>query len=422
MEKSLGEMVNESASEGRPVLTLDNIRFTETPPSRRVFRRLIALLWATLLIVGVVGSPRPTYADAVRDAQWHLSFLRIQEVHRITRGEGVIVAVIDSGVNGNHPDLAGAVLEGRNMIEGIATAWDDNDGHGTAMASLIAGQGHGPNHQNGVLGIAPDAKILPIRVMNISDRGTGDIDAIADGIRWAVDHGAQVINISLPLSDISSYRNAVNYALENDAVVVTSAGNTRQGDTYVNPIARSTGVIAVSGVDRQGFFTPESVSGPEVVLAAPCVDIIVATSGERAVNGEYTLSTGTSDSAALVSGVAALVRSAFPELDAANVINRLIQTADDRGPQGHDPEYGYGIVDPLAALTEDVPTVTTNPLDPNTDNTTPNNPTNNAADDPTPHNNENTDINPLLLTGFIVATLTLITGLTLLAIHHRHSR
>jgi subtilisin family serine protease len=219
------------------------------------------------------------------------------------------------------------------------------------MASLIAGHGHGTG--DGCLGIAPRARILPIR------RGAAhtplDKGEVAKGIRWAVDHGARVINLSLGNADSPPLRQAVDYALDRDVVVVAAVG-LPGGLGRIPAPARIPGVVAVSGVDRNGNIAA-SASGPEVAIAAPAKDIVHATKG-----GGYSIGTGTSDATAIVSGVVALIRSKYPDLDAANVINRLIQTADDKGPPGRDERYGFGIVNPVRALTADVPRVDRNPL------------------------------------------------------------
>ncbi len=372
-----------------------------------------------MLMLAVVGLvPVPAYADEVRDAQWHLDFLRIDETHQITRGEGVTVAVIDSGVDGNHPDLAGAVLEGRNFVDGQARdrAWEDLDGHGTAMASLIAGRGHGTNQADGVLGVAPAASILPVRFFDTGIQEEGNSRGLANGIEWAVDQGADVINLSVAMFSTREILEAVEYALEQDVVIVVAAGNTARGNFDVN--FGAPGVVVVSGVDRQGFFSPQSVSGPEVVLAAPMVEVMAATSGQR---GEYEAATGTSNSAALVSGVAALVRSRFPDLDAANVINRLIRTADDRGAPGRDPEYGFGVVDPLAALTEDVPLVDSNPLVEDNPSTSPSETTSNPQADSSPDTEED-GVDPLIIAGVAGAVLGLLLTVTFVTVYRHRSR
>ena len=313
-------------------------------------RMLIRLTWVGCAILAV-GFASPARADNIRDRQWHLSTLRVAEAQRLSTGIGVTVAVVDTGVDGRHSDLAGNVLPGTDLTDPPNNGWTDQNGHGTAMASLIAGRGHGTD--DGALGIAPQAKILPVR--RTSGELPLDRGETAEGIRWAVDHGAHVVNLSLNGADTPALRQAVNYALERDVVVVAGVGLPGGLGKILAP-ARIPGVVAVSGVDRNGNIAA-SASGPEVAIAAPAKDIVHATKG-----GGYSIGTGTSDATAIVSGVVALIRSKYPDLDAANVINRLIQTADDKGPPGRDERYGFGIVNPVRALTADVPRVDRNPL------------------------------------------------------------
>lgn len=320
---------------------------------RRLRRPAATVAALTMILLGI---PAPASADLARDRQWHLRYLAIDRAHAVSQGRGVTVAVIDTGVDADHPDLLGNIARGieYTTVGGVpeqgGNGWSDTDSHGTAMAALIAAHGHGPGNRDGILGIAPRATILPVKGRNHLSSYT---------IRWAVDHGARAINVSLAGADSPDVLRGVRYALDQDVVVIAGAGNTAQGMRKVQAPARYPGVIAVSGIDQQGRFTPASAQGPEVVLAAPAVNIVTALSGQPA---RHRIATGTSNATAIVSGVVALVRAKYPELDAANVINRLIATADDAGPKGRDPQYGYGIVNPYRALTADVPLVSRNPL------------------------------------------------------------
>jgi type VII secretion-associated serine protease mycosin len=310
-----------------------------------------------LVLVGVgLSAPGAAHADDIRDGEWHLGFLDVAKAQQIARGQGVTVAIVDSGVDYRHPDLTGCLLEGRTFGGGRIDGWEDSTGHGTAMASLIAGRGHGPGHGDGVLGIAPAAKLLPVRVHS-SDLGDGR--GLVLGIKWAADHGADIINVSQGDVDSDNLHEATNYALEQGAVVIAAVGNANQGDQTVAAPGLYPGVVAVSATDHSGNIAEESVSGPQVVLSAPGTDIMAAGSGKR---GRYATGTGTSDSTAIVSGVAALIKSKYPDMDAANIINRLIATADDKGPEGRDSEYGFGIVNPVKALTAGASKVKANPL------------------------------------------------------------
>jgi membrane-anchored mycosin MYCP len=329
-----------------------------------VRRRLAA--WTVAAVVGAVGAgvpglATPAWAEPVRSLQWHLATLKIDEVHKLSTGAGVVVAVLDTGVQSTHPDLAGRVLDGVHVSD-AGTADDDKglvDGtnHGTAVAGLIAAKGGGPDH---ALGIAPDARILPVTV-HLGDFGPTDAPA---GIRWAVDHGAKVINLSIGGQHTNDeYDAAVRYALDHDVVVVAAAGNVKNGDAGVQVPGRLPGVLAVTAVDRTGTFWSGSAHGPQVGLAAPGVDIeSLANHFSDGKPGGYIHASGTSGAAPMVAGAAALVRSRYPALKAPDVVNRLIRTADDAGPAGRDDEYGFGRLDILRALTADVPHVDANPL------------------------------------------------------------
>ncbi|WP_433126566.1 type VII secretion-associated serine protease mycosin [Micromonospora sp. CA-240977] len=315
------------------------------------FRPVIACLLAGFL---VVGAAQPAAAAPRRAEQWYLDELRIDQVHKISTGQGVVVAVLDSGVEASHPDLRGQVLPGARSYGVSGDGRADENGHGTHMAGIIAAKSGG---RDGVDGIAPGAKILPIKMRKGS--GTYSDAAIALGIRMAVDGGAKVINLSVggPGAASSEEESAITYALDHGVVVVASAGNTAKGDVGVVNPANTPGVIAVTGTTKGGSFWSGSVQGPEAVVAAPGDGIYNATN-----EGGYGWGDGTSDSTAIVSALAALILEKYPNLDGPNVINRIIRTARDAGPPGRDPQYGFGVIDPMKALTADVPPVNASPL------------------------------------------------------------
>jgi len=312
---------------------------------------------AVLVILATVALPvAPAAAQDIQALQWHLSALDIAAVHKITTGQGVVVAVLDSGVQADHPDLAGQVLDGTDLTaENRTHGRNDEQNHGTGVAGLIAATG-GAGH---ALGIAPGVKILPVQV-NIGLPPNN----VPEGIRWAVDHGAKVINISSGVPDVTvEQTDAVAYALAHDVVVVAAVGNTTEGDSQVLSPAAIPGVLAVAGTDRSGAGWSGSLTGPAVTIAAPAADIeTLASHFASGRPGGYIKVSGTSAAAPIVAGAAALVRARYPQLHVADVINRLIVTADDAGAPGRDPVYGYGRLNILKALTADVPPVTRNPL------------------------------------------------------------
>lgn len=316
----------------------------------------VAVLAAAFSLVAA----QPAWAGTMRDREWYLKTLDVAAAQKITMGDGVIVAVVDSGV-GTHPDIEGQVLEGMSYVDEPGTFRTDNDGHGSSMAGIIAAKGGNADH---LLGIAPSSKILPVRITS-----GGKMLAktnLPEGIRWSVDHGAKVINLSTGGTVVEpETEDAVRYALDHDVVVVAATGNASQfpSGSGVTAPARFPGVVAVSAVDRDGKAWDGAIRGPSVVLTAPGVAIpLISASGGGRVTGYYPTSNGTSAATAVVSGAAALIRAKYPQLPAKDVIQRLISTADDAGPPGRDPDYGYGRLNLVKALTADVAPVPANPL------------------------------------------------------------
>nr|WP_240639479.1 S8 family serine peptidase [Micromonospora ureilytica] len=287
----------------------------------------------------------PQDADLIRGDQWHLPFLRIEQVHKLSQGSGVIVAVPDTGVD-PHPDLRDNLLPGTDVIPGgSGDGRRDRDSHGTSMAGLIAA--HGRMNNQGALGVAPGAKVLPI--LDTPPNDVGNPDALAAGIEFAIAGGADVISISAVAGASIRLQRAIRAAQDADIIVVAAAGNSPP-DTGVRYPASEEGVIAVGGVDRTGLHAAISVTGPKIDVVAPAVDIYSTSYG-----GKYSKGTGTSSATAIVAGAAALIRSKYPYLPAREVAHRLTATAVDKGPPGRDDEYGYGVIDLVAALTADVP-------------------------------------------------------------------
>jgi len=360
-------------------------------------RSLAVAAAATLWLLAA----QPAWADNIRDQEWYLTYLHIPEAQQISQGDGVTVAVVDSGVNPNQPELAGNLLPGFDNVA-LDRGWSDDFGHGTAMSCLIAA--HGTGASSGALGIAPKAKILPVKVGD--DAETNNYDYIVQGIGWAVDHGAKVINLSFGAARAGTEEEkAVRDAIAADVVVVAGVGNQPEVSQVAYP-AKYPGVVAVAGVDQNGNHADVSVTGPEVVLSAPAVDILAPHA-----DGQYLNGTGTSDATAIVSGVAALVRAKYPNLSAAEVVHRLTATATDKGPPGRDDQYGYGIVNPVAALTADVPPLPPSPTASPTGAAT--SPTNIAAPRAS---------SPTVLIGILVAVLVAAASVGLVILRARTRR
>jgi type VII secretion-associated serine protease mycosin len=300
---------------------------------------------------GACRDPAPASAT-VPDLPWPQKVLGLARTWRHSTGAGVTVAVVDSGVDADHPQLRGKVLPGRDFyLVGNLPGNFDCQSHGTAVASLIAAA---PAPGVGFRGVAPDARILPVRITDreLNDDGEPtpiDPNAVANGIRYAVDSGATVINLSLSgYGDFPAVRDAVVYAQSKDALLVAAVGNRQtDGGGGTSFPAEYDGVLGVGSVDIAGERTDGSQIGPYVDLMAPGEGVVGATR----VGGHHYW-TGTSFAAPIVAGTAALVRSAWPDLTAAEVSARLLATAaPGRGGTG-SREYGAGVVDPYRAVTE----------------------------------------------------------------------
>ncbi|MEV4509808.1 S8 family serine peptidase [Dactylosporangium sp. NPDC049525] len=307
------------------------------------------------LVVGVVLAlvpVSPAFADGIRDDQWHLQYLRVSEANEKTRGEGVTVAIVDNGVDRNHIDLTASVLPAI-YTNGSLTAPGDPDGHGTALAGLIAGQGHGANRQNGVLGIAPGADILPVVLGSPATPDPTGVrtvtpDQLAEGIELATVRGAKVIVVGYSVGGSERLAQAVREAQAADAIIVAADGN-RAGEAFEPYPAAYDGVLAAVPLSHAGDVLVTSDSGRRLGFGVPGEEIMTTNTG-----GGYRVDAG-SAAAGELAAVVALVRAAYPKLPADEIVNRLSVTAVDAGAKGVDPEFGVGRVDLVPALTRVIP-------------------------------------------------------------------
>lgn len=357
----------------------------------RVLRGFLSALVATLLVaVTTVVAPSPTRAaaapgcgtapapgvgsptGAVDGTPWPQLRYEPQRLAGIADGGGVVVAVLDSGVDAGAARLTGRLLPGADELDG-GDGHLDCVGHGTAVASII---GAAPGTGTGAVfaGLAPGAQILPVRVTereDIGDAATGRASTppqLAAAIRWAVSHGATVLNLSLVVSqDVPVLRDAIADAVRHDVVVVAAVGNGHRGgpDTTGGPTsgpdaagaadvtpypAAYPGVIGVGSIGADGQRSATSPVGPFVDIVAPGSAVPALARG-----GQLAAFDGSSFAAPFVSATAALIRQERPDLHADQVRSRILGTADPSpdGPDSHG--YGVGILNPYRAVTEDWP-------------------------------------------------------------------
>jgi type VII secretion-associated serine protease mycosin len=319
--------------------------------------RKVAILAASLLLT--VSASSAVIADSVRDQQYWLDDYGFTTAWESSQGEGVKIAIIDTGIDSTHPSLQGVVVGGADMSGLGSTDGQTPVGsysyHGTMVASIAAGRG-----ESEIIGAAPKAEILSVSIA-FGVEGLDTDSQIADGIIWAVDNGAKVINLSLTRNSVTwpeSWDQAFSYAFKNDVVIVAAAGNRADGTEEVSAPATIPGVISVAGLDKNG--TPSqsfSTDGLTLGVTAPSEDLIGAYPG-----GEYRIWSGTSGATPIVSGMVALIRSMYPDMDASNVVNRVISTATRDGFEGYSTSFGHGVINPTQALLAEVPLVTSNPL------------------------------------------------------------
>jgi membrane-anchored mycosin MYCP len=305
----------------------------------------------------------PTPGGSVSGIPWAQSWLGFQRAWPFSTGAGVTVAVIDSGSDTDQPQLSkpGHVLTGFDFLRRQVGADFDCIGHGTAVASII---GATPRKGIAFTGVAPGVRILPERVTDDDDpTGSNQNNSVgpavfAESIRYAVDNGAKVINLSLTINNQPVVAKAIMYAEQHDVVVVAAVGNQHAQDQGGNTNSQAPdppaypaaypGVVGVGAIQPGGSVGDESQRGSYVDLVAPG-NAITAPS---AVRGFSNALSGTSFATPYVAGAAALVRAKYPNLNARQVVQRLLQTADPAPGNVPDPAYGYGVVDPYRAVTE----------------------------------------------------------------------
>jgi subtilisin family serine protease len=276
----------------------------------------------------------------VQGSQWHLSKILAPTAWDTTTGSSAQpVAVIDSGVRASHPDLAAKVLTGYDFVAMDNEANDEN-GHGTAVAGTIS---PASNNLVGVCGVAWSNPILPVRVLDAN--GSGNYSAIANGIIYAADRGAKVINLSLGgTSSSRALQDAINYAWNKQCVLVAAAGN--NGSNVAFYPAACNNVVAVSATSISDTRPSWSNFGSYVDVSAPGVDILSVYGSDQ-----YAVWNGTSFSSPVTSGVVALMAAANSTLTNAQLVDLLIKNSDDIGAAGYDVYYGYGRVNASRAVT-----------------------------------------------------------------------
>jgi type VII secretion-associated serine protease mycosin len=282
--------------------------------------------------------------DTYRESQWDFAELRVADAWPASTGAGVTVAVLDTGVDATHPDLVGQVLPGADLITGAGDAGDDPNGHGTHVAGVVAAL---TGNDLGVSSIAPDAKILPVRVLDAG--GNGYLSTAAAGVVYAADHGADVINMSIAArTSEAALTNAIAYARASGVVVVAAAGNERGLGSPASYPAAEPGVIAVAATDSNDTVAGYSTAGDYVDVAAPGTNIL--STFPVAKGYDFAYSSGTSMASPHVAAVAALLKALDRTLSPDQIEQAIETSATDLGTPGRDDDFGHGRIDAAAAL------------------------------------------------------------------------
>jgi subtilisin family serine protease len=275
----------------------------------------------------------PRYGDP---AQYALAKMRLQDAHRIAKGGEIRVAVIDSGIDPDQPELAGALVGSFDTLNSPFTPHS----HGTAIAALVAAHSR-------LMGSAPEARILGVRAFDPSGSGAeATTFNIVRGLDWSVAQNARIINMSFAGPADPMIHRALEAATKKGVVLIAAAGNAGEKSPPLYPAAEPT-VIAVTATDASDNLFKGSNRGRHIAVAAPGVDVLIAVP-----NGGYEISTGTSYSSAEVSGIAALMLQRKPDLTPIAVREVLLKTAKDLGKKGRDDDFGAGLADAYRAVTE----------------------------------------------------------------------
>ncbi|MEX2140780.1 MAG: S8 family peptidase [Pirellulales bacterium] len=289
-----------------------------------------------------------TYVALAETVDWGLSLFKVPEQWKRTKGEGVRVAVLDTGIELDHPDVREAIDKAKDFTRsrfGVV----DRQGHGTHVAGTIGAR----KNEQGVVGVAPECRLLIGKVLG--DDGSGTDDSVAEGIAWAVDEGAQLISMSLgsPYPSQAIYQ-AIQRALKNNRFVVCAAGNDGRPNS-VNYPARWEETVAVGAVDKDGKLARFSSQGEELDICAPGENVL-----STFLNGGYAKLSGTSMATPFVSGVVTLMLAKHKQVGGRTPVNNQQQlldhlraTATDAGATGRDPQYGYGLINAEKLLADE---------------------------------------------------------------------
>lgn len=285
------------------------------------------------------------YLSLAETIDWGLKLLGVPETWRVTQGEGVRVAVLDTGIEADHPDLQGAIVDARDFTRS-RSGTTDRAGHGTHVAGTIAAR----RNETGVVGVAPRCRLLVGKVLG--DDGSGSAAGVAAGIDWAVAAGAEVLSLSLGSPDYSvEIATAIDRAVAAGRFVICAAGNTGKPNSIDFP-GKLPQVVTVGAIDRAGRLARFSSRGPELDICAPGTEVL-----STYLNGGYARLSGTSMATPFVSGVVALLLARHrdqpgrtPVTNQRQLLEHLARTARDAGAAGPDDEFGHGLIDPARML------------------------------------------------------------------------